>query len=71
VVEGSKRRPEGHVSDRTLECIDMPNSAQKVRPNNSQSDNFWLVTLEIILRDSLVDILRAATSSAPDEVLPL
>jgi hypothetical protein len=25
------------------------------------------VTLEIILRDSLVDILRAATSSAPEE----
>jgi hypothetical protein len=31
----------------------------------------FCVTLEIILRDSLVDILRAATSSAPDEVLPL
>ena len=29
------------------------------------------VTLELILRESLVDILRAATSSAPDEVLPL
>jgi hypothetical protein len=30
-----------------------------------------IVTLEIILRDSLVDILRAATSSVLDEVLPL
>jgi hypothetical protein len=30
-----------------------------------------IVRLEIILRDSLVDILRAATPSVPDEVPPL
>jgi hypothetical protein len=33
----------------------MPNSAQISMPNNSQNDT---VTLEIILRDFLVDILR-------------
>jgi hypothetical protein len=35
----------------------MPNTAQKFVPNNSQSD-ISLVTLGIILRDVLVDILR-------------
>jgi hypothetical protein len=47
----------------------MPNNSEKVMPINSESDTH--VTLEIILRDSLVGILRAATSSAPNQVLPL
>jgi hypothetical protein len=38
----------------------MPNTAQKVRPNNSQSDILPPVILEIILRDYLVDILRSS-----------
>jgi hypothetical protein len=39
--------------------------------NRGNQSSWATVTLEIISRDSLVDILRAATSSAPDEVLPL
>jgi hypothetical protein len=36
----------------------MPNIEQNVVPNNSQSDICLSVTLAIILRDSLGDILR-------------